>query len=165
MQRIAQGQEPIPVREMDEYLEDYDLLDLVNAGILPAVVVDSHKAFFWEQVFPNLVVRQDLVVYPNNQIAWAVRKDAPQLLNRVNGFLSRMALTKHRDEVFTGEGLVEWYRNDEEGLAQGFTLSGPPASDQMDEPLQFRLELAGDVDRHLGIERDKAPALGGHVVE
>ena len=85
-QREAQGLAPIPLHEMDEYLEDYDLLDLVNAGILPAVVVDSHKAYFWEQVFPELVVRQDLVVYPNNQIAWAVRKGSPKLRESVDRF-------------------------------------------------------------------------------
>jgi membrane-bound lytic murein transglycosylase MltF len=77
---------PVPVRTVDEYLEDYDLLDLVNSGILPAVIVDSHKAALWEQVFPEIEVHEDLVVHAGSQIAWAVRKDAPELLASVNAF-------------------------------------------------------------------------------
>ncbi|MGD8377654.1 MAG: transglycosylase SLT domain-containing protein, partial [Acidobacteriota bacterium] len=69
-----------------EYLEDYDLLDLVNSGILPAVIVDSHKAALWERVFPEIEVHEDLVVHAGSQIAWAVRKDAPELLASVNAF-------------------------------------------------------------------------------
>jgi membrane-bound lytic murein transglycosylase MltF len=77
----------IPVHEVDELLEDHDLLEMVNAGILPAVVVDSHKAALWAQVFENIVVHQDLAVHTGSSIAWAVRKDAPQLLEAVNGFV------------------------------------------------------------------------------
>ncbi len=75
--------------EVDEYLEDYDLLDLVNAGLLPAIVVDSHKAVFWARVFPNIVVHKDLAVHAGNQVAWAIRKDSPQLLDSVNAFTKK----------------------------------------------------------------------------
>ncbi|TDI28897.1 MAG: transporter substrate-binding domain-containing protein, partial [Acidobacteria bacterium] len=52
--REKAGKKAIPVETVDEYLEDHDLLDLVNASLLPAIVVDSHKAKFWAQVFPNI---------------------------------------------------------------------------------------------------------------
>ena len=39
-ERKKQGQKPIPITEADENLEDYDLLDMVNAGVINAVVVD-----------------------------------------------------------------------------------------------------------------------------
>jgi membrane-bound lytic murein transglycosylase MltF len=77
----------IPVYEADELLEDHDLLEMVNAGILPAVIVDSHKAALWAQVFENIEVHQDLAVLSGISIAWAVRKDAPQLIEAVNGFV------------------------------------------------------------------------------
>ena len=35
-------------------LEDDDLLEMVNAGLMPAVVVDDYLANFWKKVFPNL---------------------------------------------------------------------------------------------------------------
>jgi len=86
-ERVRQGKQPIPVQPADEYLEDHDLLDLVNAGVLPAVVVDSHKASFWAQVFPRVVVHEDLTVHTGAKIGWAVRKDSSQLLKSVNAFV------------------------------------------------------------------------------
>jgi ABC-type amino acid transport substrate-binding protein len=62
-ERQRQGKTPIPVDPADEYLEDHDLLDLVNAGVLPAVVVDSHKASFWAEVFSDIVVHDKLAIH------------------------------------------------------------------------------------------------------
>ena len=36
-----------------EALEDEDLLEMLNAGLIPLIVVDQHKALFWKQVFPK----------------------------------------------------------------------------------------------------------------
>ncbi len=55
-ERKAQGKQLIPITEADENLEDFDLLDMVNAGVLRAIVVDSHKAAFWEQIFDTASV-------------------------------------------------------------------------------------------------------------
>ena len=84
--RQAQGKEPIPITAADENLEDYDLLDMVNAGVLKAVVVDSHKAAFWEQVFENIEVHRDISVHSGNRIAWAIRKDSPALMKSISAF-------------------------------------------------------------------------------
>lgn len=85
-ERSRQGKEPIPITEADEYLEDYDLLDMVNVGVIRAIVVDSHKAALWAQVFPNIVVHEDLALHTGNQVAWALRKNNPKLLATVNSF-------------------------------------------------------------------------------
>ena len=85
-QRKKQGKKPIPVTEADENLEDYDLLDMVNAGVIDAIVVDSHKATFWEQVFAKIKVHRDLSVHSGNQIAWAIRKDSPELMKSITAF-------------------------------------------------------------------------------
>jgi membrane-bound lytic murein transglycosylase MltF len=84
--RKAGGRE-IPVRAADERLEDHDLLDMVNAGLIPAVIVDSHKAAFWAQIFDKITVHETLAVSSGTEIAWAVRKDSPKLLAAVNGFV------------------------------------------------------------------------------
>jgi membrane-bound lytic murein transglycosylase MltF len=89
-ERKKAGKKPIPVVPVDEYLEDYDLLDMVNAGLLPAIVVDSHKAAFWGQVFPDIVVHEDLAIHTGNQVAWAIRKNSPQLLESVNAFAGKI---------------------------------------------------------------------------
>ena len=85
-ERKQQGKKPIPITEADEYLEDYDLLDMVNAGVIKAVVVDSHKADFWEQVFDKIKVHRELSVHSGNQIAWAIRKDSPALMKSISAF-------------------------------------------------------------------------------
>ena len=85
-QRKKQGKKPIPVTEADENLEDYDLLDMVNAGVIKAIVVDSHKATFWEQVFDKIKVHRDLSVHSGNQIAWAIRKNSPALMKSITAF-------------------------------------------------------------------------------
>ena len=85
--RKTAGQEEIPIVETDEVLEDYDLLELVNAGLIPAVIVDSHKAALWAQVFENITVHQDLAIHEGGSIAWAVRKENPKLLAAINGFV------------------------------------------------------------------------------
>jgi len=85
-ERKIQGKKPIPVTEADENLEDHDLLDMVNAGVIKAIVVDSHKAAFWEQVFDKIKVHRDLSVHSGNQIAWAIRKNNPDLMKSVTAF-------------------------------------------------------------------------------
>ena len=59
---------------------------MVNAGVIKAVVVDSHKADFWEQVFDKIKVHRDLSVHSGNQIAWAIRKDSPALMKSISAF-------------------------------------------------------------------------------
>ncbi|HSR35396.1 MAG TPA: integrin alpha, partial [Anaerolineae bacterium] len=43
------------------------------------------------------------------------------------------------------DGLVEWYRNDEDGLEQGFTLLAAPEGGQPGDALQLDLALGGDL--------------------
>jgi membrane-bound lytic murein transglycosylase MltF len=71
----------------DETLEDEDLLEMVNAGLIPMIVVDSHKARFWEQIFDNITVHQDIYVRDGAEIAWAFRKNSPKLKAVVNEFV------------------------------------------------------------------------------
>ena len=85
-EREKQGKRPIPITAADENLEDFDLLDMVNAGVIGAIVVDSHKAGFWEQIFPKIKVHRDLAVHSGNRIAWAMRKNSPQLMRSVSAF-------------------------------------------------------------------------------
>ena len=72
------------VESADEILEDEDLLEMVNAGLIPATIVDSHKAEFWEQIFDDIVVHSDLEARTSGEIAWAFRKNSPQLKEAVD---------------------------------------------------------------------------------
>ncbi len=78
---------PVILQEAPEALEDEDLLEMLNAGLIPLIVVDRHKALFWKQVFPKIQVHEDIVLRDGGSIAWAVRKDNPQLLAELNNFV------------------------------------------------------------------------------
>lgn len=82
----AKGLKPIAISDLDDELEDEDIMEMANAGLLPWVVVDEHKAQMWASVFTKLTVRSDLAINEGGEIAWAMRKDDPQLLAVVNEF-------------------------------------------------------------------------------
>ena len=85
--RKEAGEVEIEIIPADENLEDEDLLEMVAVGLLPAIVVDSHKVALWAQVIDGLVVHQDIAVNTDGQIAWAIRKDSPQLKATINAFV------------------------------------------------------------------------------
>jgi membrane-bound lytic murein transglycosylase MltF len=88
-ERAAVGKPPIPIVEADENLEDHDLLELVDVGVIPAVIVDSHKMELYSQIFQNLVATEDLAVHRDGEIAWAMRKNSPKLKDAVNAFMKK----------------------------------------------------------------------------
>lgn len=71
----------------DELFEDEDLLEMVNAGLIPMIVMDSHKAQFWTQIFDKIQVHSDIAVRTGGEIAWAFRKNSPKLKAVVNEFV------------------------------------------------------------------------------
>ncbi len=83
------GLTPPELQFADEILEAEDLLEMVNGGMIDITVMDDYKAEFWAAVFPNVVVRDDLVINEGGSIAWAIRKDSPQFASTVNGFLRK----------------------------------------------------------------------------
>jgi len=74
-----QGREPVSIIAASEYLEDADLLEMVNAGLIPMVVVDDHKAQFWAQIFDDITLHPDITINTGGKIAWAMRPGSPKL--------------------------------------------------------------------------------------
>lgn len=81
------GLKPINIVGANELLEDEDLLEMVNAQLIPAIVVDSHKAHFWGQIFDNIQIHEELAVRHGGNIAWAFRKNSPELEQVINRFV------------------------------------------------------------------------------
>lgn len=84
----ADGKPEIDIRAADENLEDEDLMEMVNAGLLPWTIVDEHKAAIWSKVFTDLTVRDDIVFADDGKIAWAIRKESPLLKAELNAFIA-----------------------------------------------------------------------------
>jgi len=77
----------IKFRFASEYLEDGDLLEMMNAGLVPLVVVDDYQAKFWARIFKGIRPHPDVVVTPGGEIAWAMRKNSPLLKKVVDDFV------------------------------------------------------------------------------
>ena len=100
----ARRKAPVQVRLVDEDLEDEDLLEMVNAGLLPATIVDSHVAEFWQQIFQDIEPHSDVVLRQEGEIAWAFRKDSPQLKAMLDAFIA-----KRRIGTATGNMILQRY--------------------------------------------------------
>lgn len=101
---LSRGLPAATLQPISENLEDEDLLDMVNAGLLPFVVVDDFKARAWATTFPRTVVRSDLVVNRDGRIAWAVRPGSPMLMAELDAFLS-----EHRAGTVFGNAVRRRY--------------------------------------------------------
>lgn len=86
---LAEQNKPqIAIDLMDESLEDEDLMEMVNAELLPFTVVDAYKADIWSHVFAGIKVNHDVVLASGGKIAWAIRKDSPELKKELNDFVA-----------------------------------------------------------------------------
>ncbi|MFI4931086.1 MAG: transglycosylase SLT domain-containing protein [Burkholderiales bacterium] len=67
-------------------LEDEDMMEMVNAGVLEAIVVDDWKANMWAQVLPKIKVNEGAAVRTGGKVGWAMRKGSPKLMAALNEF-------------------------------------------------------------------------------
>ena len=116
------GLKPVRIDEANELLRSQDILEMVNAGLVSATVVDSYKASYWSKIFPDMNVREGLVVHAGGEIAWVFRKDSPQLAAAINSFAR-----DHRQGTLIGNVLInrymenlDWVRNStsDDGVAR-----------------------------------------------
>ena len=83
------GKAEVVLKPAPETLEDEDLLEMVNAGLVRYIVVDDYLATFWKQVFPAIVAHPALVLRSGGTLAVAMRKGSPKLMAAVNGLLRK----------------------------------------------------------------------------
>jgi membrane-bound lytic murein transglycosylase MltF len=83
------GKPPVRLRFAPESLEDEDLLEMTNAGLVEYVVVDDVLVNFWSQVLPRLKPYPQAVLRKDADIAWAIRKNSPLLKAELDDFLAK----------------------------------------------------------------------------
>ena len=89
-QRLAaQKKPPVIIKEVSECLEDEDIIEMVNAGLIPLTIIKLPIAKFWKQVFPQITVNEQAAVRTGGELAWAMRKGSPQLKAAVDDFIKR----------------------------------------------------------------------------
>jgi membrane-bound lytic murein transglycosylase MltF len=67
-------------------LEDEDMLEMMNAGLLEVIVVDAWKAKMWAQVLPEIQLHEEIVLSQGTKIGWAIRKNSPELAAALTDF-------------------------------------------------------------------------------
>lgn len=86
------GKPPILVKKADPNLTDEDLLEMVNAGLIPATATINIRAEFWSKVFPHLILHSSIILKEDGQLAWAMRPDSPQLRKLLDEFVKGRGL-------------------------------------------------------------------------
>jgi membrane-bound lytic murein transglycosylase MltF len=85
--RLAvQGKAPVNIVTVPEALETEDLLEMANADLIPVTIADDYLAEFWAMVFSGIRL-QPATVNTGGQLAWAVRRDAPELQRATDAFV------------------------------------------------------------------------------
>lgn len=85
----AQGLAEVKFKFAPGTLEDDDILEMVNAGIVKYTVVDNFLAEFWAQVFKGLTLHPNIALTTNGEIAVAMRPNSPELKAAVNTFIKK----------------------------------------------------------------------------
>ena len=88
----ARGKPPILIETADKSLLDADLMEMVNAGLIPATVTITLRANLWSKVFNSITPFTNVVVGNDGDLAFAMRKDSPKLKELVNTFIRTRAV-------------------------------------------------------------------------
>src|SRR5215472_3585430 len=104
MSLARKGKNPVVIRSADKNLEDEDLLEMVNAGLIPATVTVNVRALFWAKVFDRLHLCQTCVLNDEERLAWVMRKDSPKLKETLDAFVRT-----HRQGTSFGNTLLRRY--------------------------------------------------------
>jgi membrane-bound lytic murein transglycosylase MltF len=92
MQRVnreleGQNLPPVKIVDVDENIEDENLLEMVQSGIVPAIVVDEHKVKPWLNVHDEIKLHENYPVKEGGDIGWAFRKNSPEFKKIVDAFV------------------------------------------------------------------------------
>jgi membrane-bound lytic murein transglycosylase MltF len=88
----AKGKPPVVIEDVPGNLEDDDLLEMVNAGLIPTIVVHDYLAAFWKQVFTNITVHDTVTLRTGASFSVPIRKGSPLLAAELNAFIAKFGL-------------------------------------------------------------------------
>lgn len=106
------GKPEIILRAADDNLDNEDILEMVNSGMVGITVADSAVAELWVKIFKDLTLHPELTVATNVSMGWAFRKNSPQLAAAVNEFVK-----DHRLGTSFGNTLLRRYFQNNKWLA------------------------------------------------
>jgi len=84
-----EGKEPVTVKLAPEELEDEDILEMANAGLVKITIVDKHIAEFWKQILNKIVLHPNAAVRTGGRTGVMIRKNSPKLKAELDEFYAR----------------------------------------------------------------------------
>jgi membrane-bound lytic murein transglycosylase MltF len=103
-ERKKAGKPELSIKSADKSLLEDDLVEMVNAGLLPATVTSDQRAKLWADVLPNVKPHPNIVLSTGGKLGWVMRKNNPQFVVLVDEFLAG-----HREGTSFGNTLLRRY--------------------------------------------------------
>ena len=82
----SEGKRETNIRLVPDALEDEDMMEMANAGLIDVLIVDEWKAKLWAQILPKLKINEKVFVREGGRIGWAIHKDRPKLAQIIRDF-------------------------------------------------------------------------------
>lgn len=83
---VSKGKAPIRFEFVPDALEDEDMMEMLDSGLLSLIVVDDWKAKMWAQILPKIKVRNDLILRDDARTGWVVRQNSLGLAAEIEDF-------------------------------------------------------------------------------
>ncbi len=115
---VAEGKAPVKLRPAPEELDDEDILEMINAGLVPTTIVDEYLAQLWVKVFPNIRLQPNIALSTDGELAWAFRQGSPELEAAVNAFVRT-----HRQGTLFGNTVIKRYTQSTRFVASATTMA------------------------------------------
>jgi membrane-bound lytic murein transglycosylase MltF len=81
-----EGKAPAKLALVPEELGDEDLMEMLNAGLIQATVIDDWLAQMWAQVLPDILVNAGARLREGGHVGWGIRKGSPKLQAELEAF-------------------------------------------------------------------------------
>lgn len=86
-QRLSKdGKAPVRLVVVPDELEDEDLMEMLQVGLVEYIVVDDWKARMWAHVLPKVTLNEAAVLRDGGMVGWAMRKNSPKLAAELEDF-------------------------------------------------------------------------------
>lgn len=112
--QFAKQKKPlIIIKDAPGTFETEDILEMVNANLVPITVTDFYLADFWKQIFPNLRIHPNLTLRTEGEIAFGFRKHSPELQKALDAFTDKNKIGSSfgNQKLQTYLKSVKWVKN------------------------------------------------------